>query len=216
MMQTIGHRLSAFAVLVVIQVISLRAVLTGGVVANDNHQMITISSTNTSNASSFTSRCPVLDANPIDSEDVIFLSSWQTMKYWTSNSALHSSKTIDVLDSVNASNDRKLTAIDFYASEDHCVNVLVWAELTTKTVLAVNSLNKTIYLALFQFSRIDVFDIERQVISNFLTNVSKPVDIAIDSERQMLFWIENWTCISQTSLTHVNIVKMCSTKARAI
>ncbi|XP_054168212.1 uncharacterized protein LOC128965530 [Oppia nitens] len=180
-----------------------------------------------------------------DREDIIVLSSWNLLKYWTTHSSLHLSQTIDDLYS-NKSNDKKITAIDFYVNEKICQNVMIWSDLTARSIfsstftisdqylnitqtkqllsmnfgshlrLAIDSLNQNIYLALYDFSRIDIFNINTKVTTNLLSNISHPVDIAVDSKRQILFWVENWTCICQTSLTLIKIIKFCSLNARTI
>ena len=81
--------------------------------------------------------------------------------------------------------------------------------------LAVDSKNN-IYLSSFDFSRIDVFDIENKILKTYLENISHPVDIAIDNNRHILFWIENWSCVSQTFINDINVMRMCSINARAI
>ena len=182
------------------------------------------------------------------SDDILILSLWSSLKYWTSNSRLHSSKVIqnfDVFHS-NISKNGEITSFDFYSNEEKCQNVLIWCELKSQTIfssqieiknenlyftesqelfkmnfgshirLAVDSTDKSIYLSLFEFSRIDVFDIEKRELKPFLTNISYPLDITIDKSRQILFWIENWSCISQTSITNISIVRMCSINAKAL
>lgn len=181
-------------------------------------------------------------------EDLLVLSSWQSLKYWTSNSSLHSSKIIknsEVFQS-NESNSRRITAIDFYRNESNCENILFWFEVLSQTIycaivntngqnlyltelkslsqldlgthirLAIDSVNKNIYFSSFDFSRIDCFEIETKVIKNYLKNITNPVDIAIDSQLEVLFWIENWSCISYTFITNTSVVRMCSTNARAL
>lgn len=175
------------------------------------------------------------------------MSSWESLRIWSSNSTLHSSKELSNLDLLDSNKliKRKITAIDYYFNEDLCRNVFIWCDISRQTIysgivefnenpylsqlnklletnlgnhmrLAVDYLYRRVYLALYEFSRIDLFDIRTNISTNFLPNISRPVDIAIDSELQVLFWIENWTCISHLVISNMSTTRMCSSKPRAL
>ena len=146
----------------------------------------------------------------------------------------------------NGSSFGRISAVDFYQNQTFCQNVLIWFELMSQTIyssiidmkdkniylrettkllpmnfkshirLAVDFVDKNIYLSLFEFSRIDVFEIENKNLKTFLTNITKPVDIAIDSDQKILFWIENWSCLSQMYINDTQPLRMCSINARAL
>lgn len=76
-----------------------------------------------------------------DDEDLILLSSWQSIKYWSTNSSLHSSKVLeDLVDSKsNSSGQQRISGLELYGA-DNCRPVLVWCELVSQTLYMANIL----------------------------------------------------------------------------
>ena len=188
-----------------------------------------------------------------DAEDLILMSSWQSIKYWSTNSTLHSSRVLEdlVTSESNSSNSKRISGLELYGKGE-CNNVLVWCELNSQTLysaqidtngrslssreptkllqmnfgshvrLAVDSAANQIYLCLYDLSRIDVFDVETRTLKTFISNTSHPNDIVFDSQRRILFWIENWSCVYQRSVNDTDSpaslksVKVCSNNVRAL
>ena len=98
------------------------------------------------------------------------------------------------------------------------INVINYNLNCSHARIAADRFHRKIYIALYEFGTIDYVDINRNFsYLNLIKNLTRPNEIAVDGDENVLFWIENWSCIAQISIDNkANVMKKCQIKPRTI